>query len=63
MSPAERRELQKIDDLVLDASPENLIKIQEIDYQAQIEGLSFYDVYLDPNSLINQSIKKSFRKS
>ena len=63
MSPAERRELQKIDDLVLDASPEELIKIQEIDYQAQIEGLSFYDVYLDPNSLINQSIKKSFRKS
>jgi len=63
MSPAERRELQKIDDLVLDASPAELIKIQEIDYQAQIEGLSFYDVYLDPNSLINQSIKKSFRKS
>ena len=63
MSPAERRELQKIDDLVLDALPEDLIKIQEIDYQAQIEGLSFYDVYLDPNSLINQSIKKSFRKS
>ncbi len=63
MSPAERRHLQKIDDLVLDASPEDLKKIQEIDYQAQIEGLSFYDVYLDPNSLINQSIKKSFRKS
>ncbi len=63
MSPAERRELQKIDDLVLNALPEDLIKIQEIDYQAQIEGLSFYDVYLDPNSLINQSIEKSFRKS
>ncbi len=63
MSPAERRHLQKLDDLVLDASPEDLKKIQEIDYQAQIEGLSFYDVYLDPNSLINQSIKKSFRKS
>ncbi len=63
MSPAQRRELQKIDDLVLDASPEELIKIQEIDYQAQIEGLSFYDVYLDPNSMINQSIKKTFRKS
>jgi len=26
-------------------------------------GLSFYDVYLDSSSLINQSIKKSFRKS
>ncbi len=63
MSPAERRELQKIDDLVLDASPEDLKKIQEIDHQTQMEGLSFYDVYLDSSSLINQSIKKSFRKS
>ncbi len=63
MSPAERRELQKIDDLVLDASAEDLKKIQEIDHQTQMEGLSFYDVYLDSSSLINQSIKKSFRKS
>ncbi len=63
MSPAERRELQKIDDLVLDASPEDLKKIQEIDQQTQMEGLSFYDVYLDSSSLINQNIKKSFRKS
>ena len=63
MSPAERRHLQKLDDLVLDASPENLKKIQEIDHQTQMEGLSFYDVYLDSSSLINQSIKKSFRKS
>ncbi len=63
MSPAERRHLQKLDDLVLDASLEDLKKIQEIDYQTQMEGLSFYDVYLDSSSLINQSIKKSFRKS
>ena len=63
MSPAERRHLQKLDDLVLDALPENLKKIQEIDYQTQMEGLSFYDVYLDSSSLINQSIKKSLRKS
>ncbi len=63
MSPAERRHLQKLDDLVLDASPENLKKIQEIDHQTQMEGLSFYDVYLDSSSLINQSIKKSLRKS
>ncbi len=63
MSPAERRHLQKLDDLVLKASPEDLKKIQEIDYQTQMEGLSFYDVYLDSSSLINQSIKKSLRKS
>ncbi len=63
MSPAERRHLQKLDDLVLDASPKDLKKIQEIDHQTQMEGLSFYDVYLDSSSLINQSIKKSLRKS
>ena len=63
MTPAERRQLQKLDDLVLNASPEELKKIQEIDHQTQMEGLSFYDVYVDSSSLINQSIKKSFRKS
>jgi len=63
MTPAERKHLQKLDDLVLDASPDDLKKIQEIDHQTQMEGLSFYDVYLDSSSLINQTIKKSFRKS
>ncbi len=63
MSPAERKELQKLDDLVLDASPEELKKIQEIDHQTQMDGLSFYDVYLDSTSLVNPNIKKSFRKS
>ena len=63
MSPAERKELQKLDDLVLGASPEELKKIQEIDHQTQIDGLSFHDVYLDSSSLINPNIKKSFRKS
>ena len=63
MSPAERNELQKLDDLVIDASPEELKKIQEIDHQTQMDGLSFYDVYLDSSSLVNPNIKKSFRKS
>ncbi len=63
MTPQERKHLQKLDDLVLNASQEELTKIQEVDYQTQMEGLSFYDVYLDSSSLINQGIKKSFRKS
>ena len=62
MTPKERNHLQKLDDLVLNASPEKLTKIQEIDYQTQMEGLSFYDVYLDSSSLISQNIKKPFRK-
>ena len=63
MNTKEREDLKKVDDLVLDASPEELKKIQEIDSQTQLEGLSFYDVYLDSSSLINQNIKKPFRKS
>ncbi len=63
MSPAERKELQKLDDLVLGASPDVLRKIQEIDYQTQMDGLSFYDVYLDSSSLVNPNIKKSLKKS
>ncbi len=63
MSPKERQDLKKLDDLVQNASPEELKKIQEIDHQTQMEGLSFHDVYLDSSSLINQSIKKPFRKS
>ena len=63
MNIKEREHLKKLDNLVENASPEELKKIQEIDHQTQMEGLSFYDVYLDSSSLINQSIKKPFRKS
>ena len=63
MNVKEREHLKKLDDLVLNASPEELSKIQEVDHQTQMEGLSFYDVYLDSSSLVNQSIKKPSRKS
>jgi len=63
LTPKEREHLKKLDDLVLNSSSEELKKIQEIDHQTQMEGLSFYDVYLDSSSLVNQSIKKPFRKS
>ena len=63
MTPKEREHLKKLDDVVLNASSDELKKIQEIDHQTQMDGLSFYDVYLDSSSLINQSIKKPFRKS
>ena len=63
MTPKEREHLKKLDDLVLNASSEELQKIQEIDNQTQMEGLSLYEVYLDSSSLVNQSIKKSSKKS
>ena len=63
MTPKEREHLKKLDDLVLNASSDELKKIQEIDHQTQMEGLPFYDVYLDSSSLVHQNIKKPFRKS
>ena len=63
MNVRDREHLKKLDDLVLNASSEELKKIQAIDSQTQMEGLSLYDVYLDSSSLINQNIKKPFRKS
>jgi len=62
MTPKERERLKKLDDLVLGASFEELKKIQEIDQQTQMDGLSFYDVYLDSSSLVNRPIRKSFRE-
>ena len=59
MTPKEREHLQKLDDLVLNASPEELEKIQSIDSENQLEGLSLYEVYLDSSSLVEQSVKKS----
>ena len=62
MTPAERKHLQKLDDLVLKASSEELKNIQEIDQQTQMEGLSLYDVYIDSSSLVNQSIKHTSKE-
>jgi hypothetical protein len=60
LTPEERIQLQKLDDLVLNASPEKLKEIQEIDHQTQMDGLSFYDVYVDSGSLIHKNTKNLF---
>ncbi len=58
MNPNERKLLDKLDEIVMDASPEELKKIQELDLDTQLKGTSFYDVYLDSTALVNQSIRK-----
>ena len=58
MTPKEREHLKKLDDLVLNASSEQLKKIQEIDHMTQMDGLSFYDICIDSSSLVSQSISK-----
>ena len=59
MNVEERKHLQQLDELVLNASTEELEKIQEIDYQTQMDGESFYHIYLNSDSLVPPSIKKS----
>ena len=59
MNTEERKNLQQLDELVLNASPEELEKIQKIDYQTQLDGESFYHIYINSDSLITPSIEKS----
>ena len=63
MNPSERELLEKLDNLVLTASPDELRKIQEVDLQTQLDGLSFYDAFVNSTSLANQSIKQESRES
>jgi hypothetical protein len=63
MTPAERQLLEKLDNLVLTASGEELRKIQEIDIQTQMNGLSFYDAFVNSTTLANQSIKQESQES
>ena len=60
MNAEDRNNLQQLDELILNASPEELEKIQEIDYQTQLDGESFYHIYVNSDSLIQVNIKKSF---
>ena len=59
MNIEDRKNLQHLDELILNASDEELEKIQEIDYQTQLDGESFYHIYVDSDSLIPPSIEKS----
>jgi len=63
MNPSERELLEKLDNLVLTASGDELRKIQEIDIQTQLDGMSFYDAFVQSTSLVNQSIKQESQES
>jgi len=63
MNPSERELLEKLDNMVLTASADELRKIQEIDLQTQLNGEPFYDAFVNSTSLANQSIKKESRES
>jgi len=63
MNFAERKLLDKLDKLVLNASRDELQKIQEIDLDNQLTGGSFYDAFLNSRSLVNHTIRKESKES
>ena len=63
MNQSERELLEKLDNLVLTASPDELQKIQEIDLQTQLDGMSFYDAFVNSTYLVNQSMKQESQES
>jgi len=63
MNKAERELLDKLDELVINASGDELKKIQDLDLETQLNGNSFYDAYLDSTALVNQRIRKESNDS
>ena len=62
MTPDERKLLEQLDQMVMNASDEELQKIQEIDLQTQMDGLCFCDVIVNSKFFANQTIKQKTRK-
>jgi len=44
MSQEERKLMQLIDERILNASPEELAKLQQADINTQLDGIWFYDI-------------------
>ena len=56
MSTQEKELIKNVDDLILNSNKEKLQDIQELDKKSQLEGNSFYDVYV--NSFHNKKTAK-----
>jgi len=65
MSQEERKLLQLMDERILNASPEELAKLQQADINTQLDGIWFYDICNLSNQMQpNQGVrtKKLFSK-
>ena len=49
MSQVEREYIKSVDDAILNASGQELKKLQELDLQTQLQVNSFYDAYATKN--------------
>ena len=65
MSQEERKLLQLMDERILNASPEELAKLQQADIGTQLDGIWFYDICNITDQLsqkLNTTTKKVFSK-
>ena len=51
MSQEERKLLQLMDERILNASPEELAKLQQVDISTQLDGIWFYDICNVPDQI------------
>jgi len=51
MSQEERKLLQLMDERILNASPEELAKLQQADISTQLDGIWFYDICNVPDQI------------
>ena len=65
MSQEDRKLMQLTDEYILNASPEELSKLQEVDISTQLDGIWFYDICNVTDQLpqkLNTRTKKVFSK-
>ena len=58
MSQEERKLMQLMDERILNASPEELVKLQQADISTQLDGVGCYDICNIPAQIVQkQDIK------
>ena len=65
MSQEERKLMQLMDERILNASPEDLVKLQQADISTQLDGVWFYDICNVPAQISQKhdiTTKKLFSK-
>jgi len=65
MSQEERKLMQLIDERILNATPEELTKLQQADISTQLDGVWFYDICNVPAQILQKqdiTTKKLFSK-
>ena len=65
MSQEERKLMQLIDERILNATPEELTKLQQVDINTQLDGVWFYDICNVPDQISQKqdiTTKKLFSK-